>query len=64
MRKSIYLICNENNTKMEQKTIKIADLEVNRGQIDGLPKNPRTIKDENVSREERHAKLSKSQIQN
>lgn len=31
---------------MEQKTIKIADLEVNRGQIDGLPKNPRTIKDE------------------
>ncbi|MBQ5779131.1 MAG: ParB N-terminal domain-containing protein [Paludibacteraceae bacterium] len=30
---------------MEQKTIKIADLEVNRGQIDGLPKNPRTIKD-------------------
>lgn len=45
MRKSVYLICNENNTKMEQKTIKIADLEVNRGQIDGLPKNPRTIKD-------------------
>lgn len=31
---------------MEQKTIKIADLEINRGQIDGLPKNPRTIKDE------------------
>ena len=31
---------------MEQKIIKIADLEVNRGQIDGLPKNPRTIKDE------------------
>ncbi|MBQ4009223.1 MAG: ParB N-terminal domain-containing protein [Paludibacteraceae bacterium] len=31
---------------MEQKVIKIADLEVNRGQIDGLPKNPRTIKDE------------------
>ena len=30
---------------MEQKTIKIADLEVNRGQIEGLPKNPRTIKD-------------------
>lgn len=30
---------------MEQKTIKIADLEINRGQIDGLPKNPRTIKD-------------------
>lgn len=31
---------------MEQKVIKIANLEVNRGQIDGLPKNPRTIKDE------------------
>ena len=30
---------------MEQKVIKIADLETNRGQIDGLPKNPRTIKD-------------------
>lgn len=30
---------------MEQKVIKIADLEVNRGQIDGLPKNHRTIKD-------------------
>lgn len=28
------------------KIIKITDLELNRGQIDGLPKNPRTIKDE------------------
>lgn len=30
---------------MEQQTIQISKLEVNKGQIDGLPKNPRFIRD-------------------
>lgn len=39
---------------MEQKTIKIKEIEVNKGQIEGLPKNPRFIRDE------RFDKLKKS----
>ncbi|CAB4152429.1 hypothetical protein UFOVP615_11 [uncultured Caudovirales phage] len=39
---------------METKSVKISDLSPNTGQVEGLPKNPRIIKDE------RYKKLLKS----